>query len=449
MQRSFSLIATLCLCATVAGAQNPKEKLARLMDYYAQEENFNGSVLIAKKGTILLEKGYGYANIETKAPNTAATIYELGSNTKQFTGEVIVQLDSKGRLGIEDKVSKYIPGIPNGDRITLKELLTHTSGLYNYTKEDELRITHPDRPVYKEQILDIIKTHPTEFEPGTKFEYSNSNYYLLGCVIEKITGFRYETQVRRHIFEPCGMNHSGFDFTHLRDADKATGYYYINPDKVMEAPITDSSVSYAAGGMFTTVGDMYRWHQSLEHYKLLPKDWQGLSYRANKEHYAMGWQIEKIAGHEFFDHSGSITGFSSYVMRQEGDDIFVVILQNNMKPGTSNETIGKNIAECLYNPGYKLPLDKPLTIVKPETLQSYAGDYDINSDFSVKVTLNGSQLSAQATGQSKVKLRPETQTLFRAEGVEATTIEFVKDKSGAVTEITVHQHGTDVTGTRR
>ncbi len=447
MQKKYSILIVICLLTATALAQTPKDKLDKLMEYYTQNDDFNGTVLVAKKGAIILEKGYGYRNVESKSPNTANTIFQIGSNTKQFTGEMIVQLDSKGRLGIEDKVSRYIPGFTDGDKISLKNLLTHTSGLYNYTKETEFTVIHPEKAVNKETILATFKNKQLEFAPGSKFEYSNSNYFLLGCIIEKITGMRYETEVRRNIFNVCGMTHTGFDFTHLRDPNKATGYYYIQSGKVMEAPITDSSISFAAGAIYSTVGDLYKWHQALHQYKLLPKDWQSLPYKPFKNHYAFGWSIDKIDGKEYMTHTGGISGFTSYELRSDPEDIFIVILENNMKPGTDNETIGKSLLKCLDDKAYKLPSDKMIT-VKSDLLQSYAGTYQVNSDFAITIRANGNELTAQATNQSEIRLKAESQTIFHTVGV-AATIEFVKNKNGGpCKEIVLRQNGTELTGTR-
>ena len=446
MQKHFSILIATCLYTATALAQTPKDKLNKLMEYYTQNDDFSGTVLIAKKGTVLLDKGYGYSNVGARTPNTENTIYQIGSNTKQFTAEVIVQLDSKGRLGIEDKVSKYMPGFTDGDQVSLKNLLTHTSGIYNYTKETEFTIAHPEKAVSHETILATFKNKPLEFTPGSKFEYSNSNYYLLGCIIEKITGMRYETEVRRNIFNVCGMTHSGFDFTHLRDPNKATGYYYIQSGKNMEAPITDSSISYAAGAIYSTVGDLYKWHQALHTYKLLPKDWQSLPYKPFKNHYAFGWSIDKIDGKEYMTHTGGISGFTSYELRSDPEDIFIVILENNMKPGVDNEAIGKSLLKCLNDPNYKLPTDKSVA-VKADVLQAYAGTYQVNADFAITIRANGNELTAQATNQSEIRLKAESQTVFHTVGV-AATIEFVKSKDGSCKEIVLRQNGTELTGTR-
>lgn len=425
-----------------------REKIDRMMDYYAENDNFNGTVLVARKGEVLFQKGYGYKDVARKTKNDEHTIYQVGSNTKQFTAEVILQLDSRGKMGIEDKVSKYLPDFPNGDKITVKNLMTHTSGIYNYTRDSTLVTTHLDKPVTKEEVINVFKDKPLSFVPSTRYEYSNSNYFLLGCIIEKVAKRKYEREVRLNILKVCDMGHSGFDFTHLNSENKAKGYYFVNKDGYKDAPVTDSSLSFSAGALYSTVGDLYNWHKALKQYRLLPKDWQEIAFIPNKNQYALGWQIENMFGKKFEEHEGAIAGFTSFEIRQEQDDVFVVLLQNNMGSGTDNATIGRNLVKCLYDPAYRIPGAGTRTVcVNPTILKSYVGEYQFTTDLTISITLEGGSLFAQAAGQPLIQLVSENQTLFHTLGVDAK-FEFVKNENGVTDKVILHQNGQHLPGTR-
>jgi CubicO group peptidase (beta-lactamase class C family) len=443
----------ICLSSVLSSyakeSNDPKSKLERMMEYYAENDKFNGTVLVARKGEILLLKGYGYRDVAKRIRNDEHTIFQIGSNTKQFTAEAILQLDSKGKVGIDDKVSKYMPDFPNGDKITLKNLLTHTSGLYNYTSDNAFITSHAGKHVTREEVLDVFKNKPLAFVPGSRFEYSSSNYFLLGCLVEKIAGRKYEKQVREYILKVCEMTHSGFDFAHLRNEHKAIGYASIMNDTYKEAPVTDSTMSFAAGALYSTVDDLYKWHKALRSYRLLPKDWQEIAFIPFKNNYGLGWAIETMFGKKFELHDGAIDGFTSFEVRQEQDDVFVVLLQNNAGSGADNSAISKNIIKVLYDKNFKIPGSNGLPVcVNPGVLKTYVGEYELTPDFSISISFQGNSLFAEGTGQPLIQLVPETQTMFHTLGVDAH-IEFVKDNNGTVQKLVLNQNGQHLQGIRK
>jgi len=220
---------------------------------------FNGAALVAKKGTILLNKGYGWKDVATKTLNDSNTIFQIGSVTKTFTAAIILKLQELKKLSIYDPIIKYIPEYPNGEKITVQQLLTHTSGIFNIDVDETDTIAWI--PVSKKIMLSYFQNRPLGFEPGTKYSYSNSGYFLLGMIIEKITGHTYEQVVREFIFDPLQMTHSGFDYIHLKDTLKATGYGKFDVDNHIAAHLTDSTVTFAAGDIYSTTCDLYKWIQ--------------------------------------------------------------------------------------------------------------------------------------------------------------------------------------------
>jgi CubicO group peptidase (beta-lactamase class C family) len=370
----------------------------------------------------------------------------MGSNTKQFTAEIILQLAMQQKLDLHDKLEKYFPGYPKGNKITIENLLTHTTGIYNYT-DDTLWESDPTRPLTRAQMLARFRDKPFNFEPGEKFEYSNSNYVLLGFIIEDVTHEKYEHVVRERILKPCGMTHSGFDFTNLKDKNKATGYYSIDNSKSEEAPIVDSTVSYSAGALYSTAGDMNKWHQALQSYKLLPKELQEKAYVPFKKRYAYGWFIDTFKNHRLIVHSGGIHGFVTYEMRVEEDDVDILLLQNNMS-AYANNTIAINILKCLYDADYKIPIPVKDAKVSLETMKQYEGNYALAPTFILNIRLKENELYAQATGQSEFAISPLSETMFYTKIVDAK-IEFVKDSDGKIGSLILHQNGRDMPAKRQ
>ena len=217
----------IIISALKAVGQTTAQEIDELLKAYSTQNSFNGSALVAQKGKILLQKGYGYKNAPANTFNDSNTIFQIGSITKQFTAAVILQLQEKQKLSVQDKLSKYIPGYPNGDSISIENLLTHTSGIHNYNDEAFME-KNATKPIATDNLIKLFKNATADFKPGEKYNYSNSNYILLGLIIEKITGKSFYSIIRGNIFQSLEMAHSGFDFASLKSADKATGYFRLN-----------------------------------------------------------------------------------------------------------------------------------------------------------------------------------------------------------------------------
>ena len=201
-------------------------------------------------------------------------------------------------------------------------------------------------------MMSLFENKELGFDPGTKFEYSNSNYILLGYIIEKLTGKKYEQVVRDNILMPAGMVHSGFDYVHLQSTNKATGYYSIHDDDFDLAPVSDSTVTFAAGALYSTAGDMYKWHKALLSYSLLPKEWQEKAFTPFKGNYGYGWMISTHDSKRHIGHTGGVPGFYTYEMRIPEDDVCVLLFQNCQMPAIDNNTICKSIISCMYDANY-------------------------------------------------------------------------------------------------
>jgi CubicO group peptidase (beta-lactamase class C family) len=347
-------IVILLLYILLPGCRPAKtDKLNELVAAYTKGHRFNGAALVAENGTILLDKGYGWQDQMAKTPNTAQSIFQLGSITKQFTSAVVLKLQEEKKLNVKDKLSKYFPAYPKGDSITIEQLLTHTSGVYNYTNDSIFMVNEMTKPATREKMMSRFQEKPLDFSPGTGWNYSNSGYSLLGYIIEIVTGKPYDQVVRDDIFTPLQMTNTGFDFIHLKSPEKAIGYENMYASTPIASPIVDSSFSFSAGAIYSTTGDLYKWSNALETYTILSRDQEEMAFTVVKNNYGYGWGIDSIAGKRRVSHQGGIPGFRTIIARVPADDICIILLSNGSDE--SLQEISNGIFAILYDKPYKLP----------------------------------------------------------------------------------------------
>lgn len=351
-----------------SGIENPAKKLDSVFSTYSRLNRFSGSVLIAQKGTVLLRKGYGRANREWDIPNTPSTRFRIGSISKQFTSMLIMQLHQSGKLDLQEKITAYLPWFDStiGKKITIHHLLTNSSGLPNYTDEPNFM---SEMVVQKLNPLEFAKKYfknRLDFEPGAKYFYSNTNYFLLGLIIESITHKPYEQVLQENILNIAGMKNTGIDDPNKLIPNRAGGYYY-NFDGYRNADyINMASATFACGALYSTVEDLYLWHQALNTEKLLSNENKKLMFTPGLSDYAYGWIIRDRDNFEGTGqraiiqvHGGRINGFLSMIFRIPEQDIFIVILNNLWVPNYSGiiDEILVNAVDALFN--------KPVTLPKP------------------------------------------------------------------------------------
>jgi len=422
--------------------QTISEKIDSLLTAYQKVSDFNGSVLVARKGTIIFEKGYGYKNKKALLPNDPNTIFQIGSITKQFTSAIILQLKEKQKLSLQDKLSQYIPDYPNGDQITIEQLLTHTAGIYNYTNNPDFMKNESTKPIARDSLLALFRNKPLDFKPGEKFNYSNSGYILLGYIIEKVTGKSYFQVVRDNIFRPLHMDHSGFDFTHLTSSDKATGYN--PPAPLAPAEIVDSSVSLSAGAVYTTVGDLYKWDRALYSGSILSQPSEEAAFTPHLARYGYGWMIDSLYGKRVVEHGGGITGFVSFILRVPEDETCIIVLDNapsQAQPGK----MANDLYALLNGKEYTTPRSHVAIHLDSAILKQYIGDYELRPNFVITITLENGSLMSRATGQGKTELFPEKENFFFLKVVDAQ-LEFIKGANNEVESLVLHQNGRLVPG---
>jgi CubicO group peptidase (beta-lactamase class C family) len=291
-----------------------------------------GVFLVAEKGKIIYHKAFGKANLELDVNMTTENIFQLGSMTKQFTAVAILILEEEGKLDINQTVSKYIQDYPSGDSITLHHLLTHTSGIKDFTKMTTLKDI-AQKEMTPKMMVDFFKNEPVDFNPGEKFEYNNSGYVLLGYIIELVSGESYEDYIKKHIFEKAGMNQSYYASDRQIIKKRAYGYQKKESGYVNKTVI-NFSVPFASGGLMSTTHDMLKWQNALNQNILLKSENTQKAFNKYKLNsgeefnYGYGWHIREIDGMQDREHGGSIFGFKTMGVYIPGEDLYVVGLSN-------------------------------------------------------------------------------------------------------------------------
>jgi CubicO group peptidase (beta-lactamase class C family) len=328
-------------------------KIDKLISQYVDCCSFTGTVLVSDHDKVVFKKGYGLADREWNIPNTPDVKFRLGSLTKQFTSMLVMQQVAKGSIKLDGRLSDYLPYYrkDTGSKVTISQLLSHTSGIPSYT-DDPKFFDEVSRNYYA--VDDFVKkfcSGDLQFEPGTKFHYDNSGFFLLGVVLEHVTGKTYETLLKENILVPLGMKDSGYD--HYADIlpKRASGYQQ-DLGGVVNAPYLDMALPYAAGSLYSTVEDLYKWDQALYTDKLVPNDLKQKLFTPNLENYGYGWDIRTIssnepgAGQTMISHGGGINGFNTLEQRLIGDHDLIVIFNNT--PGASLGEMAKGIRAILY-----------------------------------------------------------------------------------------------------
>lgn len=416
----------------------------QIVQSYVTAKQFMGSALIARNGQILLDKGYGYADLEWQIPDTPETKFRLGSMTKQFTAAGILLLEERGKLSTDDIVKKYMPDAPAAwDKITIYNLLTHTSGIPNFTSFPDYRSSE-GTPTTPAQLVARFRDKPLDFQPGEKWSYSNSGYVLLGYLIEKISGQTYQNFIQENFFKPLGMNDSGYDSNSAIILNRASGYA-PGPGGPVNAGYIDMSIPFSAGALYSTTHDLLRWDEALYGGKVLSPAALKKMTTPFKQNYACGLMVQTVQGHTVYEHGGGIEGFNTD-MAYYPDERLALIALSNLN-GNAPSSIVEQLGQVAHGEKVVLPSERKVITVAPDILARYVGVYGLAPSFNLNITLVDGQLISQATGQGKVPLFAESETMFFTKVVNAE-IEFPKDEKGPASQLILHQNGRDTTGKR-
>jgi len=451
ISRIFAFISLLIFFSSHLKAQQNAhtDSLAIKLDDYltsaVKAGQFNGTVLVAEKGKIILQKGYGWKNFSAHTLNDNNTLYQIGSITKPFTAIIILKLQEEGKLSVNDLLSKYFPDQKGAEQITIQNLLDHTSGIYNYTDdigpEDSAIVSHP---VDRQLALNIFINKDLLFKPGTKFSYSNSGYFLLGMIIEKITGKLYQQVLRQLIFAPLGMQHTGFDFINLKDTAKATGYDAFDSSHHNIAVKWDSTVTYSAGSIYSTTGDLYKWSKAIAKGELLSVASWKQAFTPNLGNYGYGWWIDTLYGNKYITHSGGLPGFMSNFVYYPDKDITIILLNNFGNFGQSLTSVNMGLSAIMFNKPYLNYSAGKEAATDKISLQAYAGTYVYNDQHTLLITFENDKLFVEDTNPQdklpKVQLHYGNDDTFYI--TEANLrFQFLKDKSNHYYKLITYNSG--------
>ena len=366
---AFALFSILAL-QSAAFAQDKAAKIDQLISLHHKYDQFNGSALVVDNGKVIYQKGVGLANMEWNIPNAPDTKFRLGSITKQFTATLILQLVEQGKIKLDGKLIDYLPDYrkDTGAKVTIHNLLSHTSGIPNYTALPGFFQNVSRNPFTVDDFIKKYASGDLEFEPGTKFVYDNSGYFLLGAIIEKVTGKPYEQVLKENIFDPVGMKNSGYDHWKTIISKRATGYTQT-PRGYETAPYLDMSIPYAAGSIYSTVEDLYLWDQALYGDKILSAKSKELMFKPNLNNYGYGFVITNATLAPptslvvpVIQHNGGINGFNTVLVRMVNEKRLIVLL-DNAEHGQYLNNIVQGIMSVLYDQPYNMPKRSIATVL--------------------------------------------------------------------------------------
>lgn len=436
---SLSLLAS-GFAQTAVSNQEVTAKVDEYMNALVNVKGYGGAVLIARDGKPIVSRGYGLANVELNVPNTAQTKFRIGSLTKQFTAAAILLLQERGKLNVRDGICKYLADCPAAwQPITIHQLLTHTSGIPNITALPDWE-AKKTLPATTAQTVARFRDLPLEFKPGEQFKYSNSNYLLLGLIVEKASGVTYEAFMKDNVFAFLKMADSGLEHSERILKNRAAGYS-LDGETVINASYVDMNLPFAAGALVSTVEDLLRWDQALYGESFLSKKSLDAMFTPEKNGYGYGIGVGTVKNRRLIAHTGGIEGFSAHISRYPDQRATVIVLLNN--DNAPANLVANDLASILFGEGYEVPKGHKEITLDPKIYDAYAGQYEIAPQFVLTITREGNKLMGQATGQAAVELFPESETKFFLRVVDAQ-ITFTKDANGQVTGLVLRQGGRDI-----
>jgi CubicO group peptidase (beta-lactamase class C family) len=402
-------------------------------DYLRRKQIPGCALMVRYNGQVVLCQGYGLANLEHDVRVTPQTVFQSGSMAKQFTAMAVMMLVEQHKLSLNDPIAKYL-GVPKTwSGITVRHLLTHTSGLGDYPESFSLQKDYTE-----DELLKMIKAQPLGIAPGEKWRYSNLGYVTLGILIHKIAGEFYGDFLKKNVFDPLGMNQTRV----ISEADiipnRAAGYRLVDGVLKNQKWVAPSVNSTADGSLYFTIEDLAKWDEALEAGRFLihagyEQAWSPVKLNdGNTAPYGFGWRIAKTdSGHRMLEHGGAWQGFASYIVRYPDDRLTVVALCN--RSGGSAGYIAKRIA------GFYIlslaPRVHSAVKLDPAILSSYAGDYRLEDRFTIKVSVAGDRLETTWLGE-KIAMIPESEVAF-FEGDSDRTFRFVRDHNNKVTALVI------------
>lgn len=431
---SFVILCNIATSQTLNDQQLTTE-IDELLSIQFKTNEPGAEILIARKGQVFYKKAFGMANLELDIPMKPDMVFRIGSLSKQFTAVAILQLVEQGKLSLQDEITKFIPDYPmQVQHITIEHLLTHTSGIKAYTSMNTVsEIRRKD--MKPKEVIDFFKNEPMDFEPGTKWKYNNSGYFLLGYIIEVITGKPYSAYLEDAFIKPLGLSNTYYG-SDIRIIKNRVGAYDKDKDSFVNAEMMSMTIPYAGGAIQSTVADLFKWYQALLDYRLLKKETLDQAFKSyvlsdgKFANYGYGWFQGSIQKSATLEHTGSINGFRTMELYLPEEHVFIALFSNCYCNPRPVELVSKIAALCIGKPYdfTKIPINN-------DELKSYAGMYTSESGQQQLITEENNQLYLHLNGGGdKIKINSYQKDKFNIEN-SLSTLEFVRDKNNKIERI--------------
>jgi CubicO group peptidase (beta-lactamase class C family) len=418
--------------------KNPQRRadLRAYMDAAVDVWDFSGAVLVARGDEVLLREGYGYAQHATREPNRPGTRFMIGSATKIFTALAVMQLVEAGHLRLEDRLTRYLPDYPAevAGNVTLHHLLCHASGIPDVLGVPAFR-AHPAEPMAPAAMTDLIKNEPRQFEPGTRYAYSNSNYLLLARIVESVSGLSWAEYVQQNICAPIRMTSTGvfsglFDEATAIEAGIAIGYLPTPDADPTAAPPYHGTRGFGAGDIAATVDDLYRLDRALVRNDLVSAATLERMLTPQAENYGYGWMVRRMGDHTLTVHGGGVPGQVCMIQRWIDDSVFVAVLANQARLPV--HTIATGLAAVVMGEPYEQPRIKEPQLLSREELAAYQGRYELSSGAVWQIQLRDVGLVVIRSEGPPHPILPEGRDRFFFAHDHLATLEFFRDDHGRI-----------------
>jgi CubicO group peptidase (beta-lactamase class C family) len=444
------LLLAIAAAAPAQLAQGVEQKIDEVFKPWDKKDAPGGAVSVSIRGKVVYAKAFGMANLESNVANTIDTVFDVGSVSKQFTATCVMLLQDDGKLKLDDQASEYLPefGILRDNQITIRQLMSHTSGLRDYMS---LMAFKTGKFAFEdEEVVETLKGQSTlNFSPGASWDYSNTGFYFLKKIVEKVCGKSLAEFAKERLFAPLGMEHTTFlDDPSKLIAGRAFGYVNAGDGVGFRAGISLVAAD-GAGGVWTTLADMHKWTQNWKKNKL-GKDPEMFAKMQTKTKlasgtdttYGLGFFLDEYKGLQRIQHGGDFIGFHAQVNWFKEQDVLVTTFSND---GTQNaKSLNDKVVDIVLADAItadKSDSKTEITLSEKE-LDEYVGRYDI-ATMVIEFKRTGTQLKAQVTGQPEFEVFASEKDHFFWKVVEAR-LEFQRDESGAVVGLTLFQGGATI-----
>ena len=433
----------LCALACAGWLTLRPDETLRVADKYMRAQtiasNFSGAVLIARRGKVVFSGGYGDADIEHGVRNDTRTRFRIGSVTKPFTAILVLKLQEEGVLSVGDPICKYLePCPPAWAPLTIHHLLSHTSGIENLQDGEDF-LEREAQPATRDEVFARFRDAPLRFVPGERYEYSNSNYHLLGAIVEKVTGQTYGEALTQRVLSPAGLTDTFMDSSAAPTQRVAIGYRpaadgTLKPDTPLDPPW-----SFAAGGVFSTAEDLMRFGEALKNDRLLSEQSKTLMWTPVKDTYGYGWNVRAPApetlNRRVRMHSGRSQGYTACFVQFVDDDVTGIVLSNNVMADTC--VISKDLAAIVLGEAYSIPIARRAIKIDHALLDRYVGRYHWSDKATLVVSRDGDLLIAKLAGApDHYQLYAASATQFFLKTVDVV-IEFETNRRGETTQLVI------------